>query len=113
MWIFYSHLGGPYLRVGNNESSPTTVDEGTGSFTVDCTVTQSVPAATIYLIIRNGSPMDITNNPIRTFSNVNANDAGTYECRASSGQAITTYTYTLIVNGKGFLCDATYSFIVL
>ena len=32
------HIGGPNLRVGDNTSNPTTIDEG-GTFTVDCTVT--------------------------------------------------------------------------
>lgn len=75
-----------------------TVMEG-GSFTIDCTVTQSVPAATIQLVINNGTSMDITSNPVQEFNNSMVINSGrTYRCIANSGQATTTHTYTVFVN---------------
>ena len=95
--MYYLIKGGPNLRVGDNTTTSTTLDEG-DDFLVDCTVTQSVPAATIYLIINGGTPMDITSQPIQNITNISPNNAGTYICSAESGQATTTHTYVLTVN---------------
>ena len=67
-------------------------------------MTQSIPTATIYLIINDGTPMDITSQPTRTFNNLGPNNSGRYICSADSGQAITNYTYVLTVNA-GISCN--------
>ena len=86
--------GGPNLVVGNNASRTVTLNEG-DSFTANCAVASSVPPARIYFIVGTNTPMDITSNPVQTINDVKPNNAGTYVCRAESGQANTTYTYTL------------------
>lgn len=99
MHTFFTQ-GGPFLAVGNNVSGAVTLNEGE-NFIVNCTVTSSIPPARIYLVVGTNSPTDITNNPVQTINDVKPNNAGTYVCRAESGQANTTYTYTLEVrSGK-------------
>lgn len=94
--------GGPNLVVGNNASRTITLNEG-DSFTANCAVASSVPPARIYFIVGTNTPMDITSNPVQTINDVKPNNAGTYVCRAESGQANTTYTYTLeIRSGKNY-----------